>query len=177
MRCLRVVRIIGVGVLALVVVLAVVVARADVPAWATMSESERFYRIVGLPSGKGPRPERNPTIPDMATGEPVRPADLSNLPPGMQAFRIRVRAETIAGGFIYPGCFVDIVLIPNEGSPVRSIVEDTMVLAVLDVQCERIDGVEEVFQPYDVAVTATQARKLQEAAPLGDFRLLLRPLR
>ncbi len=110
---------------------------------------------------------------------------------GMRAVAIPVKAFTMAGGFVTPGDFVDVILtykvsVQREEKTselstfMRShvsetILKDIRVLAVdQDAQREKEDA--KIAKTVTLAVKASDAEKLSLAAEMGDITLALRGL-
>lgn len=142
---------------------------------------------------------------DIAEGEPVMKSALvgelntnfvaASLDRGMRAVAIRVSAESMVGGFLEPGDFVDVILTyketiktdRNEDPRIKklielnldkyateTILENVRVLAI-DQKAERPDeGRVKVGKTVTLAVKARQAEKLALAGQLGDLTLSLR---
>lgn len=142
---------------------------------------------------------------DIAAGEPVLKSALvgqskgnfvaASLDPGMRAVAIRVSAESMVGGFLEPGDFVDVILTYKQKIRTESdedprikklielnldqyatetILENVRVLAI-DQKAKRPDeGKIRVGKTVTLAVEARAAEKLALAGQLGDLTLSLR---
>ena len=131
-------------------------------------------------------------------GQPVLPSYIfregrgnvvaATLQPGMRAVAIPVKAFTMAGGFVTPGDYVDVILTykiavareekTNAAAFVRSRVSETIlknirVLAVdQDASREKEDA--KVAKTVTLAVKAVDAERLALASEMGDITLALR---
>ena len=142
---------------------------------------------------------------DIAQGEPILDSALvkkskgnfvaASLKPGMRAVAIKVSAESMVGGFLEPGDYVDVILTykeniqsPSDEDPrikklielnldkyaVETILEKVHVLAV-DQKAQRPDeGKIRVGKTVTLGVEARDAEKLALAGQLGDLTLSLR---
>lgn len=142
---------------------------------------------------------------DISQGEPIVQTALigqsapnfvaASLAPGMRAMAIEVSAETMVGGFIGPGDFVDIILTykenisPDEENPkvlnyielnlekyaTETILQNVKILAV-DQSTTRPekDKKAKVAKTVSVAVGPKDAERLSLASQLGDLNLVLR---
>lgn len=114
----------------------------------------------------------------------------ATLAPGKRALGVSVKAETMAGGFIGPGDFVDVILtykvrirdrenaqIMNTISEYASetLIENVRVLAV-DQKAERDEDKPNVGRTVTLEVTSAQAEKLALASEMGDITLSMRSL-
>ncbi len=112
------------------------------------------------------------------------------LAPGMRAVGVSVKAETMAGGFIGPGDYVDVILtykvrvrdrenvqIMNTISEFASetLVENVRVLAV-DQKAQRDEDKPNVGRTVTLEVTSAQAEQLALASEMGDITLSMRSL-
>jgi len=141
---------------------------------------------------------------DVSEGEPIlRNALLAeskgnfvaaSLEPGQRAVAIKVKAETMVGGFIGPGDHVDVILtykqkITNEDDDPRvqilidrnlsklateTILRNITVLAVDQMSTRADDEKIKVGKTVTVAVGAKGAEKLALAGEMGDITLTLR---
>jgi len=109
---------------------------------------------------------------------------------GMRAVGVSVKAETMAGGFIGPGDFVDVILthsvrvrdrenpqvaatVSNHAS--ETLLERVRVLAV-DQTSRRDEDKAKVARTVTLEVDAAGAEKLALASEMGDITLALRSL-
>jgi len=107
---------------------------------------------------------------------------------GMRAVAIPVKSETMAGGFVSPGDFVDVILtykveVGNDdtdetGSFIQSHVSETIlknvkVLAV-DQEASREEDKAKVARTVTLAVDSKGAEKVALASEMGDITLTLR---
>lgn len=112
------------------------------------------------------------------------------LAPGMRAVGVSVKAETMAGGFIGPGDYVDVILtytvrirdreniqIMNTISEFASetLIENVRVLAV-DQKSQRDEDKANVGRTVTLEVTSAQAEQLALASEMGDITLSMRSL-
>lgn len=133
-------------------------------------------------------------------GQPVLPGYLvteskgnfmaATLAPGMRAVGVSVKAETMAGGFIGPGDYVDVILtykvrVNTNDNPdmvrtisevaTETVLENIRVLAV-DQQSDRKDDEVKVARTATLEVDIAGAEKLALASEMGDISLSLRSL-
>jgi pilus assembly protein CpaB len=112
----------------------------------------------------------------------------ATLDKGMRAMAIPVKANTMAGGFVSPGVFVDVILSykvstkSRENPEVQSLVnkaasetilQNVRVLAV-DQEAAREEEKAKVAKTVTLEVTPAGAEKLAVAAKLGDLVLSMR---
>jgi len=112
----------------------------------------------------------------------------ANLKEGMRAMAISVKAENIAGGFIGPGDFVDVIVtyqvrVRERDNPLvqamideyasETILSHVRVVAV-DQQAERAEEEAKVGRTVTLEVNAKGAEKLALGAEMGDITLALR---
>jgi hypothetical protein len=99
-----------------------------------------------------------------------------DVPQGYGALGLRVNAASTAGGFVWPGDKVDVIL-TQRGTKVtvQTILRDVLVLAVGDKQ-GRPDGDAGALQANTVAVALKpeEAQLVRLAESLGELSLLLR---
>lgn len=141
---------------------------------------------------------------EIPAGEPVTRDDVVegnnivalSLAPGMRAVSVEVDAETSAGGFIWPGDFVDVVLthrvrfeIDDDDPSVDLLIDQTIdnlaaETVLQNVQVLAIDqdatsppGKEgQVSNTVTLALSMRDAENLAVAEEMGDLRLALRGL-
>lgn len=140
---------------------------------------------------------------DVSAGEPLMKSVLlnnkgnlvaANLEPGMRAVGINVSASSMAGGFIGPGDFVDVMLTYKENirtdddNPkvkamleknldklaLETILQNIKVLAVDQMAKRSDDGKIKVGRTVTLAVDVQNAEKLILAQEMGDLTLTLR---
>ncbi len=140
---------------------------------------------------------------DIAAGEPVLESSIimestdnlaTILPKGMRAIAINVKADTMAGGFVGPGDYVDVILtyqaprldtrhdklaqkiLENNIDKYASetILENIKVLAV-DQMAQR-DEDAKVGRTVTLAVAPVEAEKLALSVEMGDLMLALRSI-
>jgi pilus assembly protein CpaB len=113
----------------------------------------------------------------------------ATLAPGMRAVAIPVKAYTMAGGFVAPGDFVDVILTykisiqrdektEEVAAYIRKHVSETIlknikVLAV-DQESSREDDDAKIAKTVTLAVKSEEAEKLALASEMGDLTLALR---
>ncbi len=117
------------------------------------------------------------------------------LEPGMRAVAIEVDAGKMAGGFIGPGDFVDVVMVykmtikPEKGDTlakqvvdfnldkyaVETVLQNVRVLAI-DQTAKRDDEQVKVGRTVTLAVSQLQSERLTLASEMGDLTLVLRGL-
>jgi pilus assembly protein CpaB len=119
----------------------------------------------------------------------------ASLPEGMRAIAINVKAETMAGGFVGPGDYADVILtyesrietdkdnklaerVANfniDKYAAETILENVKVLAV-DQTAKREEEDAKVGRTVTLAVDLKAAEKLALAAEMGELTLVLRSL-
>jgi pilus assembly protein CpaB len=107
---------------------------------------------------------------------------------GMRAVAIPVKADTMVGGFISPGDFVDVILTYNVEVEARgntdvqalvskaaseTILQNIKVLAV-DQEASREEDKAKIARTVTLEVTTEGSQKLSLAATMGDITLTLR---
>lgn len=142
---------------------------------------------------------------DVSEGEPIlRNALLgeskgnfvaASLEPGMRAVAIKVSAESMVGGFVSPGDFVDVILTykdsvrSNDDDPrvqmmielnlekmaTETILQNVRVLAIDQMATKAADEEKvKIGKTVTLAVNVQDAEKLALAAEMGDLTLALR---
>lgn len=142
---------------------------------------------------------------DIAKGEPILRSALvseskgnfvaASLNPGMRAVAIKVSAESMVGGFLEPGDFVDVILTYKETIrtetdedpriqklielnldkyATETILENVRVLAIDQTAKRPNEGKIRVGKTVTLAVDRRAAEKLALAGQLGDLTLSLR---
>jgi pilus assembly protein CpaB len=134
----------------------------------------------------------------VAMGQPVLPTFIfkegrgnlvaASLGKGMRAIAIPVKADTMAGGFVAPGDFVDVILSyqvatnsrdnPSVASLVskqasETILQNIKVLAV-DQEAARSEDKAKIARTVTLEVSVSDAERLALAANMGDLTLTLR---
>ncbi len=137
---------------------------------------------------------------DVAAGEPILQSVLikdaqgnvlaAAMEPGKRAVAIKVKAESMVGGFISPGDHVDVIMlykvdvndrnnlvIKNQVNKfaAETVLENVKVLAI-DQQSKRDDEKAKVGRSVTLEVDAKGAEKVALAELMGDLSLSLRPL-
>jgi pilus assembly protein CpaB len=112
------------------------------------------------------------------------------LEPGMRAVAIKVKAESMVGGFISPGDRVDIIMAYNvrvddrdnvairekiQKYAAETVLENVRVLAI-DQQARKEDDKAKVGRTVTLEVDSEGAEKLNLAGTMGELALSLRPL-
>lgn len=187
----------------------VLVAARDLPAgkelgtgdtkWQDWPESSVFTGAIvrkekepALEAGKGR------VIQSISAGQPIHPSLLvgeakanflaAKLKEGMRAVGISVKAQNIAGGFVGPGDYVDVIVTykvsvqDKDNAAVQSMVskqasetilENVRVLAS-DQQAIREEDKAKVARTVTLEVDAAGAERLALATEMGDVTLALR---
>lgn len=132
--------------------------------------------------------EGQPVLPSYVFKEGKGNVVAATLQPGMRAVAIPVKAFTMAGGFVTPGDYVDVILTykvnvareerVNTSSFVRSRASETIlknirVLAV-DQEASREKDDAKIAKTVTLAVKAEDAESLALASEMGDLTLALR---
>ncbi len=115
----------------------------------------------------------------------------ASLKPGMRAVGVDVKADTMAGGFIGPGDYVDVILTykvdvnnPDDNPVIdatvsklasETILENVRVLAI-DQEALRNEDQAKVARTVTLEVDGVGAERLALAAEMGDILLTLRGL-
>lgn len=175
--------------------------------WQQWPEGSMFSGAIRRKDGQTPNEALEGRLArNLSAGEPVLKSALiqstkgnfvaGSLEPGQRAVAIEVKASTMAGGFVGPGDYVDVILTYrgqmyaiNEDDVLaesvisrnldklatETILQNVRVLAV-DQLAERPEDDEKikVGKTVTVAVTAQQAEKLSLAREMGDITLALR---
>lgn len=137
---------------------------------------------------------------EIAKGEPIMSNALlaegkgnvlaAALEPGMRAVAIKVKAESMVGGFIAPGDRVDVIMTYDVRVDDRdnvaikqqiqkyaseTVLENVRVLAI-DQQAKKDDDKAKVGRTVTLEVDSKGAEKLNLAGAMGDLALSLRPI-
>lgn len=137
---------------------------------------------------------------DLAANEPVLTSALiangkgnvlaASMKTGMRAVAIKASAESMVGGFINPGDFVDVILTyqvnqnsdsgeavenPVEKNATETVLENIKVLAV-DQTARKEDDKAKVGRTVTLEVNQKGAEKLALATEMGDLSLSLRAM-
>lgn len=112
------------------------------------------------------------------------------LGPGMRAVAIKVKAESMVGGFIAPGDRVDVIMTYDvrvddrdnmaikqqiQKYAAETVLENVRVLAI-DQQAKKEDDKAKVGRTVTLEVDAKAAEKLNLAGAMGELALSLRPI-
>ena len=173
----------------------VLVAKAKVAPWAPVKNPEAMFELKDFPESvapkkalksfeevkdqrlnKGIEEDKFVTTDDLLSKEQASLAGL--MKPGERAIALRVNAETLAGGFIFPSSRVDIVSTTRNGqeSVSQIILQDVLVLAI-DVNATRDPQAQSMLgSTVTLAAKPEEALRLSLAASMGELRLVLRPL-
>ncbi len=127
----------------------VLVAKAKIAPWTPVKNPEQYFELKDFPESvapkkalksfeevkdqrlnKGIEEDKFVTTDDLLSKEQASLAGL--MKPGERAIALRVNAETLAGGFIFPSSRVDIVSTTRGGqeSVSQIILQDVLVLAI-----------------------------------------------
>jgi pilus assembly protein CpaB len=173
----------------------VLVAKQKIAPWAPIKSPEAVFELKDFPESvapkkalksfeevkdqrlnKGIEEDKFVTTDDLLSKEQASLAGL--MKPGERAIALRVNAETLAGGFIFPSSRVDIVSTTRGGqeSVSQIILQDVLVLAI-DTQATRDPQAGAmVGSTVTLAAKPEEALRLSLAASMGELRLVLRPL-
>ena len=134
---------------------------------------------------------------DVAANQPILKSSLlasgqgnvlaASMKPGMRAVAIKATAESMVGGFINPGDYVDVILTyqvsagddstptenPVEKNATETVLENIKVLAV-DQTARKEDDKAKVGRTVTLEVNQKGAEKLALATEMGDLSLSLR---
>jgi pilus assembly protein CpaB len=173
----------------------VLVAKQKVAPWTPVKNPEQLFELKDFPESvapkkgiksfeeikdqrlnKGIEEDKFVTTDDLLSKEQASLAGL--MKPGERAIALRVNAESLAGGFIFPASRVDIVSTTRSGpeSVAQIILQDMLVLAIdtnptRDPQAQAMLGT-----TVTLAAKPEEALRLSLAASMGELRLVLRPL-
>jgi len=103
----------------------------------------------------------------------------SGVPEGWRAIAIRVTAESLVGGFVYPGSRVDLIATMRRGdndSEAQIIMQDVKVLAVEDKTSRSPEDQRILGQTVTLCVRPEDAMRVSLAASISELRLLVRGL-
>jgi pilus assembly protein CpaB len=173
----------------------VLVAKQKVAPWVPVKNPEALFELKDFPESiapkkgiksfeeikdqrlnKGIEEDKFVTTDDLLSKEQASLAGL--MKPGERAIALRVNAESLAGGFIFPASRVDIVSTTRGGqeSVAQIILQDMLVLAIdtnptRDPQAQAMIGT-----TVTLAAKPEESLRLSLAASMGELRLVLRPL-
>jgi pilus assembly protein CpaB len=171
----------------------VLVAKQKIPMGTKIKDPEKFF--VEKEFVKGNEPKKAITNYDQLKDKclnktinaevHVTPDDLmskeqeglaQDIPPGMRAVTITVRADTDVAGFILPRSRVDVVHVTrtDTGPLSRIILQDVLVLAKDTVHIREGDKNALPSSTCTLLVKPDDAERLSLAASMGELRLLLR---
>jgi len=147
---------------------AVLVARAKVPAWVALKDPERYFEVKQFPVDVAPpkalsefdqvKDQRLNKFID--EGKPVTQIDVltkeqediaTKILPGQRALAIEVNAESLVGGFVLPGARVDVLCTIGGGDASSKIILQNMLVLAVDTQDQRpgADGVKTILGHRD----------------------------
>jgi pilus assembly protein CpaB len=170
----------------------VLVAKIRVPSWQPLKEPEKFFEIKQYPEDVAPKKAIGDLekVKDqrlrnfLEEGKPLTQDDLVNkdqmglevqLQPGQRATALKVNAEQVIGGFILPGCHVDVVCTMREGEKAtKLILQNMLVLAADAVDTKNPDTKTILAQTVTLAASPEESARLALASSLGELRLWLR---
>jgi pilus assembly protein CpaB len=170
----------------------VLVAKVRVPSWQPIKEPEKFFEVQQFPETIAPKKAIGDLekVKDqrlrnfLEEGKPLTQDDLVNkdqmglevqLQPGQRATALKVNAEQVIGGFILPGCRVDVVCTTRDGEKAtKLILQNMLVLAADTVDSKNPDTKTILAQTVTLAATPEESARLALAASLGELRLWLR---
>lgn len=136
---------------------------------------------------------------EVAAGEPILTSALvasgqgnvlaAGMKSGMRAVAIKASAESMVGGFINPGDYVDVILSyqvdqtaedsatenPVEKHATETVLENVKVLAI-DQMAQKADDTAKVGRTVTLEVSQKGAEKLALASQMGELSLSLRAL-
>jgi pilus assembly protein CpaB len=168
----------------------VVVAKKRVPAYKPVKDPAGLFELKPFPKSAVPREAlqdleelKDKTVSrEIAEGVPVTKADLLDpkgeriaLKAGERATAIKVNAESLVGGFVFPGSRVDVVSTLRGGKgKAQTILQDKLVLAVGDVVSRDPNQPSLLAQTVTLACTPEEVQQLALAGAQGELRLSLR---
>ncbi len=173
----------------------VLVAKAKVAPWTPIKSPETFFELKDFPESvapkkalksfdevkdqrlnKGIEEDKFVTTDDLLSKEQASLAGL--MKPGERAIALRVNAEALAGGFIFPSSRVDIVSTTRGGqeSVSQIILQDVLVLAIETQATRDPNAAAMLGSTVTLAAKPEEALRLSLAASMGELRLVLRPL-
>ncbi len=111
----------------------------------------------------------------------VSPEDLQDrttstldVPPGYGGFGLKVTAASLAGGYVWPGDKVDIILTTRTAKAnARTVLRDVLVLAVGDKIIREAESGALQANTVSVALLPDDAAKIRVAETMGELSLLL----
>jgi pilus assembly protein CpaB len=172
----------------------VLVATKKVPMHTPIKEPEKFFVVKELPEEavpkkaltsfddiKGKRLSKSINeeafvyVEDLL--DPEKDGLSVRLAAGQRAVAIKVDAQSLVGGFVYPGARVDVICTVRRGdqdSESKILLQDMQVLAVdtkhrKDAESETIIG-----QTVTLAAKPEEATQLALASAIGELRLMMR---
>jgi pilus assembly protein CpaB len=168
----------------------VVVAKKRVPAYKPVKDPAGLFELRPFPKSAVPREAlldlselKDKTVArEITEGIPMTKGDLLDpkedklmLKPGERATAIKVNAESLVGGFVFPGSRVDVVCTLRGGNgKSHTILQDKLVLAVGDTVQRDPNQPSLVAQTVTLACTPEEVQQLALAGARGELRLSLR---
>jgi Flp pilus assembly protein CpaB len=173
----------------------VLVAKQKVAPWVPVKDPEKLFELKDFPESiapkkgirsfeeikdqrlnKGIEEDKFVTTDDLLSKEQASLAGM--MKPGERAIALRVNAETLAGGFIFPSSRVDIVSTTRGGqeSVSQIIMQDMLVLAIDTNATRDPQAGSMVGSTVTLAAKPEESLRLSLAASMGELRLILRPL-
>lgn len=172
----------------------VLVAKQTVPAWVPIKEPEKYFELKEVAESAVPKKairdleavrgqrlmtplsEEDYVLQDKLLN-PEQTGLAGKMPAGSRAIALKVNAESLAGGFVLPGSFVDVISTLRGGvnESVSKVIMQNMLVLAVDTNAQR-----DPSQPHMLGSTVTLAAKPDEAtrlalaSNLGDLRLTLR---
>ena len=171
----------------------VLIAKKKVPAYEPIKKPEDYFDEKDVPEGtypakclksfeevRGQKLAKAKNEEETVFKEDILTAAQAgvggNLPDGQRAIAIRVNPEALAGGFVLPGCRVDLIgtmTSPSGELSAETIMQNMLVLAV-DMVLNREDRQAMLGSTVTFAATPEEALRLSVATRATDIRLVLR---
>jgi Flp pilus assembly protein CpaB len=168
----------------------VLVTKARITGWTEMKEPEKLFEIKEFPVSLAPKApigelekvKGKKLNKNVVEGYALTEADMLNkeqqsidvqLLPGQRATAIKVDARSLAGGYVFPGTRVDILMTSkaNGKGTSKTILQHVLVMAV-DAQSERNAEMKHMLgNTVTVAANPTEAARLALAGSLGELTL------
>jgi pilus assembly protein CpaB len=172
----------------------VLVAKTTVPAWVPIKDPDKYFVIKEVPESAVPKKalREMKDVKDQRLMTPLSEDDYvvqdklinkdqaglqGRMPAGTRAVAIKVNAESLAGGFVLPGSYVDVIstLRGGVGESVSKVIMQNMLVLAVDTNHQR-DPQQQAMLGSTVTLAATpaEASRLALASNLGELRLTLR---
>jgi pilus assembly protein CpaB len=170
----------------------VLVAKQRVPPFKQLNQPQQYFEVKPVPESVAPKEpiaelekvKGKMLSKEVNEGAFLTKADLfdektdkiaGRLGKGERGIAIKVNAESLVGGFVFPGSRVDVISTIRGGiAKSRTILQDKLVLAVGDVIARDPNQPSILAATVTLACTPEEGQRLALAGSQGELRLALR---